>query len=132
MDLVCPSCQDQPLAVAGRTMRCEVCDGAWINEETLVALLEERTNSLVTLPWSERLGDKQMPCAACKAPMLTVNLGDVALDRCAQHGVWFDAHELVSLLKQSKRFKTEADAEVTEPPHEHHGLLGVFARLFRR
>lgn len=131
MELRCPSCQDKPLVEAGQTSRCEVCDGAWIAEETLVALLEQRASALVKLPWKPREGDQPMPCAQCKTPMAMLDLGDVKLDRCAQHGVWFDANELTALLKQSKRFKTEPGDEGAST-NEHKGFLASLRELFKR
>jgi Zn-finger nucleic acid-binding protein len=129
--LSCPICK-LPLVEAGRTQRCEKCDGAWITEDTVVALLEQRTASLVRLAWQDRPADQARPCAVCAQPMQMVNLGDVALDRCAQHGVWFDADELTVLFKQSKRFKTEPPVEPETRDTEHRGILGVFAKLFGR
>nr|MBA3542295.1 zf-TFIIB domain-containing protein [Deltaproteobacteria bacterium] len=90
------------------------------------------TASLVSLAWQERPTDQARPCAECKAPMQLVNLANVALDRCAQHGVWFDADELTVLLKHSKQFKTMPPVEHDHAEHEHRGILGVFAKLFGR
>lgn len=125
-DLTCPVCH-KPLELAGRTFRCGSCEGAWVAEDALVAILEQRTSTLVKLPWESRQ-DAARPCAACQAAMQTVNLGSVALDRCADHGVWFDADELTALLKQAKRFKTNPGVE-----HDEHreGLLRRLARLFQ-
>ena len=39
--LRCPSCQIA-LTAAGRTDRCAKCDGAWIHEDVLVGILQER------------------------------------------------------------------------------------------
>jgi Zn-finger nucleic acid-binding protein len=55
--------------------------------------------------------------------MQTVALGDVELDRCDRHGVWFDAKELAALLGQAKSFRTEARAS-------HASLLSGLAKLF--
>jgi len=122
-ELSCPVC-DSPLDEAGRTFRCVLCEGAWVAEDTLVAILEQRASTLVELPWQAR-EDKPRPCAECKAEMQTVNLGSVALDRCEKHGVWFDADELTALLKQAKRFKT-----VGEHDEHREGLLRRLAKLF--
>jgi Zn-finger nucleic acid-binding protein len=126
-ELGCPVC-DSPLDEAGSTFRCVLCEGAWVREEALVAILEQRASTLVALPWVARV-DKPRPCAECRADMQTVNLGSVALDRCAQHGVWFDANEMTELLKQVKLFKTNTD-QLSE--HEAHrtGLLTRLAKLF--
>ena len=122
-DTRCPVDQT-PLELAGRTLRCTTCEGAWIAEDALVAILEQRASTLVDLPWAPR-EDQPRPCAICTQPMQTVNLGSVALDRCTQHGVWFDANELTTLLREVKRFKTHP------PTDEHHeGLLGRLAKLF--
>lgn len=116
-----------PLEEAGQTLRCEKCEGAWVAEEALVAILEQRANTLIELPWAPR-EDKPRPCAVCSTPMQTVDLGSVQLDRCAQHGVWFDANELTTLLRQVKRFKTMPPGD---PEEEHRdGILARLGRLF--
>lgn len=130
-DLSCPVC-DAPLDEAGRTNRCLLCEGAWVAEETLVAILEQSTSTLVELPWETRQ-DKPRPCADCKVAMQTVNLGSVALDRCDKHGVWFDANELTQLIRQAKRFKTQSGHHAAgehEPDAPREGLLRRLAKLF--
>ena len=107
-------------------MRCPRCEGAWVAEETLVAILEQRASTLVELPWQAR-ADQPRTCPQCRATMQTVDLGTVALDRCPAHGVWFDADELTALLKQVKQFKADPKKD-----HDAHrtGLLDRLARLF--
>lgn len=127
--VTCPKCQ-LALATAGRTERCEKCDGAWIHEDVLVGMLQETTSALVFLPWMPREGTAEpppRPCAVCAKPMQAVSLSTVALDRCADHGVWFDATELAAVLKHAKEFKAEPSHE---PADHRHGLLGALARLF--
>jgi Zn-finger nucleic acid-binding protein len=122
-ETICPSC-GKPLKQAGYTERCAACDGAWIHEDALVGMLQERASTMVSLPWQDRTAeDKQRNCAVCSKPMQRVNLGSVALDRCAEHGVWFDSHELAALLAEAKTFKAHEE-------HEHRGLLHTFAKLF--
>jgi Zn-finger nucleic acid-binding protein len=118
----CPKCNVE-LVEAGRTSRCETCDGAWVREEVLVAMLEQSANTLVELPWRDNVEDHVRKCPECAAAMKTVALGDVALDRCAAHGIWFDAKELAALLGQSKRFRSE-------PARPSHHLLAGLAKLF--
>ena len=36
-----------PLEEAGQTLRCSKCEGAWIAEDALVAILEQRASTLV-------------------------------------------------------------------------------------
>lgn len=121
----CPVCKIA-LTPAGRTVKCAQCDGAWVHEEVLVPLLEQSASTLVSLPWRPSGEDHVRACPVCNASMKTVALGSVALDHCVAHGVWFDAHELASLLGQAKSFRAEA-----APEHAHHGLLSRIAKLFR-
>ena len=124
-DMICPGC-GKTLAQAGFTDRCPNCDGAWVHEDALVGMLQERASTLVVLPWTPRPEDQERKCAVCSRAMQTVNLGTVALDRCPDHGVWFDAHELAALLAEAKEFKSEGASS-----HEHSGLLAALSRLFK-
>lgn len=124
----CPSCHVE-LSTAGRTERCAKCDGAWIHEDVLVGMLQETASAMVQLPWQPRTSEREQPrpCAVCGKPMAPVSLGGVALDRCTEHGVWFDHAELAAVLKHAKEFKAEPAPGSGE---ERHGLLAVLARLF--
>jgi Zn-finger nucleic acid-binding protein len=124
--VLCPRCGVE-LETAGYTQRCGTCDGAWIHEDALVGMLQERTSTLVFLPWQPRQKDQERACPVCTKAMQTVNLDKVALDRCPDHGVWFDAEELAQLLSEAKHFKS---SKRTEPESEHSGLLGSIAKLF--
>ena len=96
----CPICKIA-LIQAGRTHRCTKCDGAWVLEEALVAMLEQSASTLVELPWRANTEDHVRACPVCAGEMTTVALGTVALDRCEPHGVWFDAKELAAVLGQT-------------------------------
>lgn len=128
--LTCPSCRTA-LATAGRTERCAACDGAWIHEDVLVGMLQETASALVFLPWQPRdaadTREADRPCAVCAAPMQAVSLGHVALDRCADHGIWFDATELAAVLDHAKEFKADPTRRSDD---KRTGLLGALARLF--
>lgn len=123
----CPVC-NMTLSQAGFTERCPKCEGAWIHEDALVGMMQERTSAMVFLPWQPRQRDNDRGCAVCKKPMSPVQLGTVALDRCADHGVWFDAEELAALMKQAKQFKAEAKSG--DAKSSNHSLLDALANLF--
>lgn len=129
--LSCPTCRT-PLESAGRTESCPTCDGAWIHEEVLVGMLQESTSALVELPWTARTPDRERGCAACGKPMQSVALASVALDRCAEHGVWFDKAELAALFHEAKQFKTDAATHADPATVPHHGWFHAIARLFGR
>jgi Zn-finger nucleic acid-binding protein len=118
----CPTCK-QPLDQAGRTWKCETCDGAWVRAEVLVPMLEQSASTLVELPWQPSNEAHDRPCPECAVAMQHVKLGTVLLDRCEAHGVWFDARELAALLKQAKKFRAE-------DKHEHKGILQTLAKIF--
>lgn len=100
----CPTCKT-PLSQAGYTEKCSTCDGAWVAEETLVAVLQERASAMVDLPWRPRTQDRVRGCAVCGSPMQAVSLGDIPLDRCPAHGVWFDEAEFAGTIAHARGFK---------------------------
>lgn len=44
-----------------------------------------------------------LPCVACAAPMETLALFEVPVDRCRGHGIWFDVDEMAVVLLRSQR-----------------------------
>lgn len=120
----CPNCAAS-LHQAGRTFKCEQCDGAWVQGEVLIPLLEQSTAALVELPWQPNTENHVRACPECTTNMETVRLGTVALDRCEPHGVWFDTKELAALLGQAKSFRVGTHEEV------HIGILERLAGLFK-
>jgi Zn-finger nucleic acid-binding protein len=132
-ELICPSC-GTALTSAGYTQRCKACDGAWIGEDALVGILQERTSTMVFLPWQPREareGEAGRTCAVCRKPLTPVALGTIALDRCADHGVWFDHKELAGLLSEAKQFAADEAASHEDDKHEG-SLLDALRRLFKR
>ena len=140
----CVSC-DGEMTEAGGVARC-ACGGAWVSEANLVDMAVEVKGALVALPWDHRKGDPR-PCPVCAARMQTVALVRVALDRCAAHGVWFDANELADVLQRAGKLPDELppgwepadDAKVAPvaSPTEHADIrklsdrigLGIFLAL---
>jgi Zn-finger nucleic acid-binding protein len=116
----CPIDQTE-LEQAGYTFACDRCHGAWVKDEVLVPLLEERASALVELAWQPRPVDTLRACPDCNQPMEHVLLGTVALDRCAPHGVWFDHGELAAALDEAKQFRA--------PPKPHESLLHKLGKL---
>lgn len=115
----CPTCNG-PLHQAGRTYKCDRCDGAWVKADVLVPLLEQRASALIELPWQPNVENHVRACPECGTNMQTVKLGDVALDRCEPHGVWFDRKELAALLKEAPHFRAE---------HESYKFKNLLQRL---
>ena len=116
----CPTCIAD-LHQAGRTFKCNSCDGAWVQSEVLVPMLEQSASALVKLDWRPSGETHLRHCPECKEGMMTVKLGTVSLDRCEKHGVWFDRKELAALLGQARDFRAT--------PH-HEGVLKTLGKLF--
>lgn len=58
----------------------------------------------------------RLPCAACRQPMEPLVLFDEPVDRCTEHGVWFDKHELETVLERSRRARASiGPAPVSSP-----------------
>jgi Zn-finger nucleic acid-binding protein len=127
----CPSCQSA-LRQAGFTERCDRCEGAWIHEDALVGMLQEKTSAMVVLTWQPRepaagvAPEPPRPCAVCGKSMQPVSLGGVALDRCIEHGVWFDARELAEVLRHAREFKADP---ATHPDEHRRGVIHLLERL---
>jgi Zn-finger nucleic acid-binding protein len=90
----CVSCQREM-----KSSRC-ACGGAWVTDASLVDMTQDMRGRLVELSWQHRDGEHR-PCPTCGTAMQTVTLVGIALDRCAPHGVWFDANELQAVLQRA-------------------------------
>ncbi len=102
----------------GQTLRCS-CGGAWIPDDVLSGMAEQMKGGFVELPWRARAGETVRTCIVCDAPMLTVTLAGIALDRCAdEHGIWFDANELGAVLQKAGDFPAGALPEDRFPTGE--------------
>ena len=124
----CPICK-VALTQAGRTYKCAKCEGAWVESEVLVPMLEQSASTLVELPRQPGTENHVRACPECATPMQTVKLGSVALDRCEPHGVWFDAKELAALLGQAKKFRSDDTNPGVHVDHKADAQKGLFRRL---
>jgi Zn-finger nucleic acid-binding protein len=93
----CPRCRtialdDQPLV-----RHCSRCKGSWIAEAPLHSHATAAHSAARGLTWYH-VGRAALMCAICAEPMETLVVSDTPVDRCALHGVWFDAGELGHVL----------------------------------
>lgn len=125
-DRVCPACGngrflssralgDTKLTV----LECGVCAGLWLGAEVF-RTLEERARRVASQspdPVALRTeagsrprvppsaGPFYRPCPACRTPMTRINferVSGILIDRCRDHGIWFDATELDAVLRWVK------------------------------
>ncbi|MCC7307582.1 MAG: zf-TFIIB domain-containing protein [Acidobacteria bacterium] len=109
----CPRCkvQLQLLKIDEVLIReCERCGGFWSNTQTFEDLCasKEQQSSVLGFIGSYVHSDMEpakisyVPCPDCKELMNRSNFArssGVIIDRCKQHGVWFDAAELPKILE---------------------------------
>jgi Zn-finger nucleic acid-binding protein/ribosomal protein L40E len=125
-DRVCPACGEgrflhsRALGDTGSTaLECGVCAGLWLGAEVF-RLIEERARqgaAPIADPAELRAeaatrrklptngGPFYRPCPACRTPMTRINferVSGILLDRCHDHGIWFDATELDAVLRWIK------------------------------
>lgn len=97
--LECPVCPDAALMFQGDRWTCATCLGAFLQDAALAGLVNEMTDEPWELP--APTGDPgPRPCPVCKQPMV-IEKAEVEIDRCAGHGVWFDAGELATALEHA-------------------------------
>jgi Zn-finger nucleic acid-binding protein len=92
------------------------CGAAWVPEDQLIGMAQNIKGALVALPWQPRQ-HLPRPCPTCATPMATVAISNVALDRCATHGIWFDAGELTALLERAAELPAPAIGKVEKLGH---------------
>lgn len=92
-------------------LECGACAGLWLSNAALDVLVERAKARSVEggtaprpsgLPASPGRGPLYRPCVVCGKMMNRQNYGrrsGVIVDRCAQHGSWFDDQELAHVLK---------------------------------
>ncbi len=104
----CPVCRE-PLVVAEREGieldACPWCRGLWFDAGELALLAEKLGRTLSTDAGAPAAPGAEKPrtCPRCDRPMEKVALGTsprVLLDRCPDHGLWFDHGELGTLMGQ--------------------------------
>jgi Zn-finger nucleic acid-binding protein len=115
----CPACDGERALVSRRLGRarvalfdCSICGGIWIEKEIFEVLAEQARSGHLPEgfgggapidgepPAAQPL--RYRPCVLCGTLMNRRNYGrksGVIVDVCARHGLWFDFHELDSLLR---------------------------------
>jgi Zn-finger nucleic acid-binding protein len=97
---VCPRCGRAFARIGVGTLRferCPACSGAWVEGSTLAALWQSMGGARLALRPRES-DHAPIPCPRCRTPMAAAALLAVPVDRCAEHGIWFDTEELSTAL----------------------------------
>jgi Zn-finger nucleic acid-binding protein len=88
----CPDCASPHLDAEGE---CERCHGVWLTEAAIVDRIHRELD----------LGPPalaELPCPVCATPMPTALLFGIEIDRCREHGVWFDKGEIDDVVRRAE------------------------------
>jgi Zn-finger nucleic acid-binding protein len=107
-ELVCPRCEQKLFfgdADGVAMLGCGVCGGIWLDNGSAHKVTEHYSDRVVDMAARAAQSAQRKPdvraaakCAQCRAEMQRRTFGVVSLDVCAEHGTWFDAGELSTLV----------------------------------
>lgn len=109
---------------------CSKCGGAWLAEQ---AVRERAAKALeISNPLLSDIG-----CPACSQRMVEIKIFDVTVDKCAEHGIWFDREELDEVIHRSKSDEWRLYGGVNRIGHDiisapWFSSLGVWIEKLRR
>jgi Zn-finger nucleic acid-binding protein len=86
----CPRCDHE---LDGKPAKCDQCNGCWVTTSDLA-----RTIRTTKPTWTAN-GTSTITCPECYVPLEKMMIGEVHVDRCAEHGVWFDIGEITDVLR---------------------------------
>lgn len=98
--LPCPVCRDDALAFRGDRWSCARCDGTFVANAALAALVAEILDTPWEVPETTGLASTRS-CPVCMDLMRIELLEGVEIDRCEAHGSWFDPAELGATLERA-------------------------------
>src|SRR5262249_15140005 len=91
--LPCPICDGAALALALDRWTCARCAGAFVENAALVSMIGEMIRGPWDMPPPSGV-DGPRACPVCTVAMQVELFESVTIDRCVEHGVWFDPAEL--------------------------------------
>ncbi len=112
--LRCPRCPSSTLS-DGPFHECRRCEGVWIAE----ASLEQHVGTLPapgTISCEISKTRAGLRCAVCSESMQPLDLMQEPVDRCKQHGIWFDKHELRAVVERVKARPAAPAPSVVDHP----------------
>lgn len=107
-ELRCPHCRKRLVGVVAHDVEligCAGCGGIWIDNTNATKVLAKPEDIFAEL--AKRAGDgarnrsvrvQNPSCPVCTAVLDRVITKGIELDVCREHGTWFDAFELLSLV----------------------------------
>lgn len=107
---MCPSCET-PLRAFRARLVCDACEGMFAPLADLATAIEDITGVVPTFD-AEDVKPGKRTCPVCAVVMETLKLhvhldGELVvpkptLDRCGEHGLWFDTDELAIVFEKAR------------------------------
>jgi Zn-finger nucleic acid-binding protein len=106
----CPRCAEILRPAVPYSWLCPRCEGCWVDKGSLYHITRLTRSqlaqtplqpTLVADPKNMRVEDRPMLCPECRRSLTRqIYCGDsgVEVDRCADHGMWFDDGELALVV----------------------------------
>lgn len=112
--LLCPRCGGALAAVGvpiGVALGCGPCAGVLLDDAAFGHVRERMYASLAHRAPARRAtfpdGSAALACPACASHMTRTKIGEVEVDLCSRHGVWFDRDELATVAQMIALARTE-------------------------
>ncbi len=107
----CPVCKKDMIILELNEVEidyCLSCKGIWLDKGELELLAEDKNQTILNLfEPVEKTKEKLRKCPVCNKKMkkikMTTKQEVVMVDRCENHGIWFDKGELYQILKQTSK-----------------------------
>ena len=89
---------------------CSGCGGLWLDRQDVADTLKYGGYNSDMMAALRRLSQRRVqppenagayPCWSCRSPMRRETIQQVVVDRCDEHGVWFDHDELKLVLERT-------------------------------
>jgi Zn-finger nucleic acid-binding protein len=110
----CLECRTD-LERVGLRLGCPSCLSAMVTVPDLEQMLRKMAPDGVSVPievesYLRPMTAPQRGCPCCGDPMRTYRFVDLPVDRCDEHGVWFDRKELEDALRGAERLRLDLAA----------------------
>ncbi len=124
IELCCPACREAQLRLYRGRHVCDRCGGIQLALSDLGDAIRDLTALEPTLAFRDEEPGAR-PCPQCRVAMtichVTVTIdGDTiktkpTLDRCADHGLWFDPDELAAVFERVSRNHPRTERSPRQP-----------------
>ena len=127
----CPDCA-VALQAYGRRFGCDQCGGTLVSGAELLELLSAfDTKQTRTLEWPRVDHPSRRRCPCCEAMMVGGRMEGVPIERCVEHGVWFDHGELAKVIApeaDAEAFARDYQERQAQADYWQYGRIGVVIR----